>query len=72
MKSEIITWTHSISDVIQSLIKAGLTIKTFLELPYSPYNCQEDMQFNEHMGYSKLISGKYIPQLYAIEAIKQK
>ncbi|NQD71961.1 class I SAM-dependent methyltransferase [Sphingobacterium shayense] len=65
-----VTWNHSIAEVLNSLIKNGLEIKSFDEFDYSPYDC-----FNKTIEFEP---GKYridhldnkIPMVYAIVAIK--
>jgi SAM-dependent methyltransferase len=32
-------WSHSLSEVIEALLAAGLTIRSFREYPYSPHGC---------------------------------
>ena len=32
-------WSHSLSEAIEALLAAGLTIRSFREYPYSPYGC---------------------------------
>lgn len=39
LKQEYVNWNHSLSEVINGLIKNGLEIKRFDEFDYSPYNC---------------------------------
>jgi len=63
-------WTHSLEDVIGSLMEAGLKIEAFKEYDYSPYNifegCPEraDQEFVfEHNGVS-------IPHVFSIKARK--
>lgn len=40
---ENICWNHSLSEVINNLIKHGLNISSFDEYNYSPYNCVNKM-----------------------------
>lgn len=69
--TQTVTWNHSISEVINALIKNGLEIDCFNEYDYSPYNC-----FNETEEFEK---GKYrikhflnkIPMVYSLKAIKK-
>ncbi|RKF13259.1 class I SAM-dependent methyltransferase [Alginatibacterium sediminis] len=42
-KSKMATWAHPISDVITSLIDAGLDIEFLHEFDYSPYDCFEGL-----------------------------
>jgi SAM-dependent methyltransferase len=70
-ESTIVTWSHSIADVMQALINAGLEIKQYIESPYSPYDCEQDLQHVTGEGFVKHHKGKLIPQIYAIQAIKK-
>ncbi len=66
---EYVMWNHGLSEVLNSLIKSGLEIKSMDEFDYSPYNC-----FNKTVEFEK---GKYriehldnkIPMVYSIDAI---
>lgn len=44
MRNTEISWNHPLSDVINSLIGAGLEIKSMNEFDYSPYNCFQNMK----------------------------
>ncbi|RXJ68254.1 SAM-dependent methyltransferase [Halarcobacter ebronensis] len=68
--STIVTWSHSVSEVITALINARLTIESFNEYPYSPYNCFEGLEFVPNLGYQMLHKGQQIPLLYSIKAKK--
>jgi SAM-dependent methyltransferase len=69
---ESVSWNHSLSEVLTSLIKNGLEINSFEEYDYSPYNC-----FNKTIEFEK---GKYriehlgdkIPMVYSIVARKKE
>jgi SAM-dependent methyltransferase len=69
-KSTMLTWPHSISEVISALIAAGLTIESFEEFPYSPYKCFDDLDYVEEQGYQLLYKGQQVPLLYSIKARK--
>jgi 2-polyprenyl-3-methyl-5-hydroxy-6-metoxy-1,4-benzoquinol methylase len=66
-----VMWNHGIGEVLNSLIKNGLEIKSLDEFDYSPYNC-----FNKTIEFE---SGKYriehlrdkIPMVYALNAVKK-
>ncbi len=67
-----INWNHSISEVLSSLIRAGLEIQRIEEFDYSPYNCFfhtiefEPGKFRiEHLGNK-------IPMVYSLVAKKIK
>ena len=34
-------WSHSLSEVINALLQAGLVLEFFHEFAFSPYNCFE-------------------------------
>ncbi|WP_321347454.1 class I SAM-dependent methyltransferase [Halopseudomonas oceani] len=68
--STTVTWSHSISDVLSALIGAGLSVESFTEYPYSPYNCFEGLDFVPGQGYQMLHKGNQVPLLYAIKARK--
>lgn len=38
-----VNWDHPVSSVVNALIQTGLTLKSFREYDYSPYNCFKDM-----------------------------
>lgn len=63
-----INWNHSLSDVINGLIKNGLRINSLDEFDYSPYNCfRKTIEF-EPGKYRIEHLGNRIPMVYAIEA----
>lgn len=71
LSQEYVMWNHSLSEVLNHLIKNGLEIQTFDEFDYSPYNC-----FNRTV---EIAPGKYrighldnkIPMVYAVSATKK-
>jgi len=69
-KSTMLTWPHSISEVISALISVGLTIESFKEHPYSPYKCCDDLDYVIDQGYQLLHKGQQVPLLYSIKARK--
>ncbi|MEO7923438.1 MAG: class I SAM-dependent methyltransferase [Chitinophagaceae bacterium] len=65
------SWNHSISEVLNSLIKAGLKIELFNEYMYSPYPCfRNTVQGPDGNWYIKGMEGK-IPMVYSLKAVKQ-
>jgi SAM-dependent methyltransferase len=66
-----IGWNHDLAEVMQSLLSAGLTITSFAEYDYSPYNCFKNMVAIEPGKYQvKGLEGK-LPMVYALTAAKQ-
>ncbi|HPR33133.1 MAG TPA: class I SAM-dependent methyltransferase [Prolixibacteraceae bacterium] len=70
IKEKSVCWNHGLAKVIDSLIKAGLTLTDFKEYSYSPYNC--------FYNTIKTLNGNYqikgledkIPMVYSIKAKK--
>ncbi|CAM4087337.1 class I SAM-dependent methyltransferase [Gillisia limnaea] len=68
---ESVTWNHSLSELINSLIKNGLEIKSFDEFDYSPYNCfNKTTEFETKKYRIKHLDNK-IPMVYSIVATKK-
>lgn len=65
-----ISWNHSLSEVISSLLKNGLKIINFDEFNYSPYKIFDEM---EEISEGKYIISKFsdkIPMVYSLVAQK--
>jgi SAM-dependent methyltransferase len=63
-----ITWNHPLSDVIGSLLKEHLEIKSFNEFDYSPYNCfNKTIEIAPNKFRITHLSNK-IPMVYALVA----
>ncbi|MES2619059.1 MAG: class I SAM-dependent methyltransferase [Bacteroidota bacterium] len=61
-----VTWNHSISEVVNSLIKYGLNITTLNEYDYSPYNCfKGTVEFEPHKFRIESMGNK-LPMVYAV------
>ncbi|MDR7119683.1 hypothetical protein [Rheinheimera soli] len=69
-KSKIVTWPHSLSEVITALIGAGLIIQGFSEYKYSPYNCFNGLEYVPNLGYQLLHRGQQVPLIYSVKAQK--
>jgi ubiquinone/menaquinone biosynthesis C-methylase UbiE len=68
MKS--MTWNHSLADVLQALIDAGLSISQFREYNYSEQNCFGNMTEVAPGKFQVIGMENLIPLVYAIEAHK--
>lgn len=66
-----VTWNHSISEVLNSLITHGLEIKSLNEFDYSPYNCFNKTIAFEPGKYRIEHLANYIPMVYSIHAIRK-
>ena len=69
-RSTTVIWSHSISEVVSALVDAGLTLESFSEHPYSPYDCFDGLEFVPDLGYQMLHKGQQVPLLYSIQARK--
>jgi len=67
---ESVTWNHGLYEVINPLIKCGLSIMDFQEYDYSPYDCFEKTIEFEPKKYRIEHLGNKIPMVYSIVARK--
>ncbi len=63
-----VMWNHGISEVVNSLISEGLSIKKLEEYNYSPYNCFQHCSMGEKGRYYIDYFGDKFPLVYAIVA----
>ena len=69
-KDDFVTWNHSLSEVINSLISSGLQINSLDEYDYSPYNCfNQTEEFESGKFRIKHLENK-IPMVYSVLATK--
>lgn len=66
-----ITWNHGLGEVMQALIDSGISIETFKEYDYSPYDCMHGMIEKEENKYVIEKFGNKIPLLYSITGRKR-
>ncbi|MBS1654600.1 MAG: class I SAM-dependent methyltransferase, partial [Bacteroidetes bacterium] len=70
IKGKEYSWNHSISEVLNALIKAGLKIELFNEHMYSPYPCfRNTIETETGKWHIKGMEGK-IPMVYSVRAKK--
>ena len=69
---EYVMWNHSMSEVLNSLIKNGMEIQSFDEFDYSPYNCFNKTIEVAPKKYRIAHLGKHIPMIYSIKAEKKE
>ena len=71
IKNTMVSWNHSLSNILNSLIQQGLEIEKIKEFDYSPYNCFENTVKIDHKKYQlKGLEGK-IPIIFSLKAIKK-
>ncbi|MCP4442979.1 MAG: class I SAM-dependent methyltransferase [Aureispira sp.] len=67
---EYVMWNHGISEVVNSLIKKGLSIQDLQEYDYSPYNCfQHTIEFAPKQYRIKHMND-HLPMVYSVVAKK--
>jgi ubiquinone/menaquinone biosynthesis C-methylase UbiE len=66
-----VNWNHSISEVVNALLKNGLTLNALEEYDYSPYNCFANTIEIEPKKYKIKHIEKKIPMVYALVATKK-
>lgn len=64
-------WNHSISEILNALISAGLRIEFFNEHMYSPYSCFRNMVETEKGKWQIVGMEGKLPMVYSLKAIKQ-
>ena len=72
IKEKSVTWNHGLANVLDSIVKAGLTIEDFKEYNHSPYNCFENtIKVDERMFQIKGLENK-IPMTFSLLANKKR
>ena len=71
IENETISWNHSMSEVVNSLITNGLDINRLDEYDYSPYNCFSNMEEYESGKFRFSAHGNKLPIVYSILATKR-
>lgn len=66
-----VMWNHGIGEVLDSLIKNGLELKSFDEYDYSPYNCFNKTVEYEPKKYRIAHLDDKIPMVYSISAVRK-
>lgn len=69
IKGKEYSWNHSISEVLNALISAGLSITMFNEHMYSPYPCFRNVvEYEPGRWHINGLEGK-IPMVYSLKAL---
>ena len=70
ISNQYISWNHSISEVVNSLIQQGLKINSIDEFDYSPYSCFNNLIEFENKKFRIIGMDNKMPMVYAIVATK--
>lgn len=71
IKNQTASWNHSLSEVFSALLNNGMTIESFKEFDYSPYNCFNNTEEFEPNKYRVTHLENKIPMAYSLSAIKK-
>jgi 2-polyprenyl-3-methyl-5-hydroxy-6-metoxy-1,4-benzoquinol methylase len=66
----MVTWNHSLSEVLGALLRSGLALEAFEEFDYSPYDCFRHTREDEPGRYRIAHLEDRIPMVYALVAGK--
>jgi SAM-dependent methyltransferase len=72
IQQEYVCWNHSISEVVNSLLRNGLVINSLDEFDYSPYDCFRHTVEIAPQKFRIKHLGDKIPMVYAIRATKKE
>lgn len=72
LKNKEIGWNHSLTEVMTALMANDLTINTFDEYNYSPYNCFTNMEEYEQGKFRIKQFENKIPMIYSLVFSKKK
>lgn len=72
ISQENVTWNHSMSEVVNSLIKNGLEINSLDEFDFSPYNCFNKTVEYESKKFRIAHLDNKIPMVFAIQCTKKQ
>ncbi|MCB0401740.1 MAG: class I SAM-dependent methyltransferase [Flavobacteriales bacterium] len=70
LQNTSISWNHPVSEVVNALINAGLSIRSLSEYDTSPYNCFKNMEQVGIKQYRIAHLADHIPMVYSIVASK--
>lgn len=71
INSKTVTWNHSTSELLNSLLRNNLELNAFNEYDYSPYNCFNATEEFEPKKFRIKHLEKKIPMVYSILATKK-
>ncbi len=67
----MVSWVHSLSEVITALIGAGIEINAMSEFPFSPYNCFDDLEERAKGRFYRANTAHDVPLVYSIMGTKK-
>ena len=70
LNQDCVTWNHGLGEVIGSLLESGLTLKSFKEYDYSPYNCFNNTIESAPKQFRIKHMENKLPMVYSLTAVK--
>lgn len=71
LETECVSWNHSLSEVITSLLKQGVELADFQEYDYSPYECFRHVEKVGDRMYRIKHIGDKMPMVYSLVGRKR-
>lgn len=72
MVNDYVMWNHSLSEVLNALIRHGIQIEVFNEFDYSPFDCFRHTEEFEPGKFRIKKFGNNIPMVFALRGLKVK
>ncbi len=72
IKKKSVSWNHDLGEVLGALLKQGLSIKSFEEFDYSPFNCFNGTEEASDGNFIIKKHGRKLPLVYALKAKKDE
>jgi hypothetical protein len=69
-EGESFEWTHSLSDVVNALVSAGLTLQKLNEFPYTPHPCFPFLEEREPGRWFVRAPGPDVPLVFSVRALR--
>lgn len=70
LNQSYVMWNHGLGEVLGSLLRNGLKLRTFEEFDYSPFDCFRNTEEVAPKKYRIRHLGNKIPMVYAVTAVK--
>jgi SAM-dependent methyltransferase len=64
-------WNHSLSEIINALLRQGLRLEFLHEFPYSPYKCFNNLEQREDGNWRVKHLPDKLPMLFSLKAVKE-
>ena len=69
IRSKYVAWNHSLEEVLNNMIRSGMTITSFQEYDYSPYPCFQNVVAADRGYHIRNMEGK-LPLVFSVTGSK--